>query len=79
MAELVGHKGIYPNVDFYGGIVYQRLGIPTDLFTPVFAISRVAGWLGHWMEQLEGNRIFRPDQIWEGETDRKVTSLDQRG
>jgi citrate synthase len=79
MAELVGHKGIYPNVDFYGGIVYQRLGIETDLFTPVFAISRVAGWLGHWLEQLEGNRIFRPEQIWEGETDRPVTPLAQRG
>jgi citrate synthase len=62
----LSHKGIYPNVDFYSGLVYRRLGIPTDLFTPVFAISRVAGWLAHWKEQLEANRIFRPTQIYTG-------------
>jgi citrate synthase len=79
MAELVGAKGIYPNVDFYSGIVYQKLGIPTDLFTPIFAISRVAGWLAHLLEQLEGNRIFRPSQIWVGETDRPFVPIEQRG
>ena len=67
MEEAVGAKGIYPNVDFYSGIVYQKLGIKTDLFTPIFAISRTSGWLAHWLEQLEGNRIFRPTQIYEGE------------
>jgi len=79
MAELVGGKGIYPNVDFYSGIVYQKLGIPTDLFTPIFAISRVAGWLAHLLEQLEGNRIFRPTQIWVGEADRAFVPMDERG
>lgn len=64
--ERLGHKGIYPNVDFYSGLVYRKLGIPSDLFTPVFAIARVAGWLAHWKEQLAENRIFRPTQIYTG-------------
>lgn len=64
--EKLGHKGIYANVDFYSGLVYRKLGIPTDLFTPIFAIARVAGWLAHWKEQLEENRIFRPTQIYTG-------------
>ena len=63
----LGHKGIYPNVDFYSGLVYRKLGIPNDLFTPIFAIARVAGWLAHWKEQLGVNRIFRPTQIYTGE------------
>ncbi len=79
MADLVGGKGIYPNVDFYSGMVYQKLGIPADLFTPIFAISRVAGWLAHLLEQLEGNRIFRPTQIWVGEADRVFMPMNERG
>ena len=78
MADLVGHKGVYPNVDFYSGIVYEKMGIPTDLFTPVFAIARVAGWLAHLLEQLEDNRIFRPNQIWIGQADRTVVPLAER-
>ena len=66
VSDRLGHKGIYPNVDFYSGLVYRKMGIPTDLFTPVFAIARVAGWLAHWKEQLEENRIFRPTQIYTG-------------
>ena len=64
--EKLAYKGIYPNVDYYSGLVYRKLGIPTDLFTPVFAIARVAGWLAHWKEQLGENRIFRPTQIYTG-------------
>jgi citrate synthase len=79
MEQLVAQKGIYPNVDYYSGIVYQKMGIPTDLFTPVFAIARVAGWLAHLLEQLEDNRIFRPNQIWSGVADRPFEPLDQRG
>ncbi len=79
MSDLVGGKGIYPNVDFYSGIVYQKLGISTDLFTPIFAISRVSGWLAHLLEQLEGNRIFRPSQIWIGEADRTFVPMEERG
>ena len=66
VAEELGHKGIYANVDFYSGLVYRKMGIPLDLFTPVFAIARVAGWLAHWKEQLEANRIYRPTQIYTG-------------
>jgi citrate synthase len=79
MTELVGSKGIYPNVDFFSGIVYEKLGIPVDLFTPIFAISRVSGWLAHLLEQLEANRIFRPSQIYVGESDRDFVSLEERG
>jgi len=79
VAEKLGHKGIYPNVDFYSGLVYRKLGIPTDLYTPVFAIARVAGWLAHWKEQLEENRIFRPTQIYTGLHDIPYTPIEKRG
>lgn len=78
MAEKVGSKGIYPNVDFYSGLVYRKMGIPTDLFTPVFAIARVAGWLAHWKEQLAENRIFRPTQIYNGLHKVSYTPMDKR-
>jgi citrate synthase len=77
-AGMLGPKGIYPNVDFYSGIVYQALGIPRDLFTPIFAISRVAGWLAHWHEQLKNNKIFRPEQIYVGKRDVPYTPLEKR-
>ena len=77
-AEVLGPKGIYPNVDFYSGIIYMSLGIPKDLFTPIFAISRVAGWLAHWLEQLQNNRIFRPEQIYVGPADRAYVPLEER-
>ncbi len=67
--EKLGPRGIYPNVDFYSGIVYSSLGIPTDLFTPIFAVSRVAGWSAHWMEQMRHNRLFRPTQVYQGKRD----------
>jgi len=74
----LGAKGVCPNVDFYSGIVYRKLGIPTDLFTPVFAVSRVAGWLAHWKEQLSNNRIYRPNQIYQGEHGLHYTPVDER-
>jgi len=77
-AGILGPKGIYPNVDFYSGIVYQSLGIPTDLFTPIFAIARVAGWLAHWVEQLKDNRIYRPEQIYVGKHDVEYVPLEKR-
>jgi citrate synthase len=64
--EKLAHKGVYANIDFYSGLVYRKLGIPDDLFTPIFAIARVAGWLAHWKEQLGENRIYRPTQIYTG-------------
>jgi len=62
----LGNKGIYPNVDFYSGIVYTQLGIPTDLFTPIFALARISGWMAHWLEQMRSNRLFRPTQKYTG-------------
>lgn len=76
--EKLGHRGIHPNVDFYSGLVYRKLGIPTDLFTPIFAIARVAGWLAHWKEQLEANRIYRPTQIYTGGHNLAYIPMDQR-
>ena len=64
--EKLAHKKIFPNIDFYSGIVFQGLGIPTDLFTPIFAMGRVTGWLAHWLEQLKTNKIYRPDQKYIG-------------
>src|SRR5215470_13322400 len=78
LAGILGPKGIYPNVDFYSGIVYDALGIPRDLFTPIFAIARVAGWLSHWLEQLKNNRIFRPEQIYVGKQNAQYVPLDKR-
>ncbi len=78
VAENLGSKGIYPNVDFYSGLVYRKLGIPSDLFTPVFAMARVAGWLAHWKEQLGENRIFRPTQVYVGNHESHYIPLDQR-
>ncbi len=78
LGELLSGRGIYPNVDFFSGIVYQSLGIPRDLFTPIFAIARVAGWLAHWLEQLVNNRIFRPEQIFVGKSDQQYTPLEKR-
>ena len=76
--EKFGHKGIYANVDFYSGLVYRKLGIPSDLFTPVFAIARVAGWLAHWKEQLSVNRIFRPTQVYTGDHNYPYIPIDER-
>ena len=74
----LGAKGIYPNVDFYSGLVYKKLDIPSDLFTPIFAIARVAGWLAHWKEQLAVNRIFRPTQIYTGGHNAPYVPMEER-
>lgn len=78
-AERLGPKGIYPNVDFYSGLVYQKLGIEIDQFTPVFAISRIAGWVAHWLEQLVDNRIYRPSQQYNGARDVQYVPIAERG
>jgi len=77
-ATRLGPKGIYPNVDFYSGLVYRKLGITEDLFTPIFAIARTAGWLAHWKEQLGANRIYRPSQIYTGASGRDWMPLQAR-
>jgi citrate synthase len=74
----LGSKGIYPNVDFFSGIVYSKLGIPTDFFTPIFALSRVAGYLAHLREQMRDNKLFRPGQIYLGERERAWVPIEKR-
>ncbi len=71
-------KGLMPNVDFYSATVYFSLGIPTDLFTPIFAASRVSGWIAHAMEQYEKNRIYRPRGKWQGKENLKWSPLESR-
>ena len=67
-----------PNVDFFSASAYYTMGIPLDLFTPIFAIARVAGWTAHIMEQHQNNRIIRPTDDYVGPFDRKVEPIDQR-
>ena len=76
--EFLGPMGVYPNVDYYSGILYSEMGIPSDQFTPIFAVSRIAGWMAHWKEQLSDNRIFRPTQIYTGHPPRDYVPIDQR-
>ena len=76
--ERLAPKGIFPNVDFYSGLLYEALGIPRDQFTPIFAISRTAGWLAHWKEQIANNRIFRPTQIYNGYDPRSYQPMSSR-
>ncbi len=72
-------RKLYPNVDFYSGLIYQSMGFPTEMFTVLFAIPRTVGWLAHWQEMLEQNsRIARPRQIYTGERGRDYVSIDAR-
>jgi citrate synthase len=71
-------KGIAPNVDFYSGAVYYKLGIPIDMYTPIFAMARSGGWLGHVLEYQEDNRLIRPRARYIGPEDRPVPSLAER-
>lgn len=76
--DTLAPKGIYPNVDYYSGILYREIGIPPDQFTSIFAIARTVGWLAHWREQVSQNRIFRPTQIYEGSEPRDYVGIDER-
>jgi citrate synthase len=79
MAEVVlAEKGLYPNVDFFAATVYHYLGIPTDLFTPVFSASRMAGWTAHVIEQHADNRLIRPDSEYIGDRGLTWVRLDAR-
>ena len=71
-------KGIYPNVDFYSGLVYYSMGISPEMFTPTFAVSRVAGWSARVLEYLKNNRIFRPRATYVGEFDKEYVPMQQR-
>ncbi|HZV36932.1 MAG TPA: citrate synthase [Verrucomicrobiae bacterium] len=79
IAELMlQKKNLHANVDFYSATVYYSLGIPTDLFTPIFAISRAAGWTAHVLEQLADNRLIRPQSIYTGPVGLKVVPINKR-
>jgi citrate synthase len=71
-------KGIYPNVDFYSATTYHCIGLPLDLFTPMFVIGRIGGWAAHAMEQLAGNRLFRPDVEYTGPHGVSYTPIEKR-
>jgi citrate synthase len=71
-------KGLYPNVDFYSASAYRVLGIPTDLFTPLFAVSRIAGWTAHVLEQLANNRLIRPESDYTGPRDVPYVPIEKR-
>jgi citrate synthase len=72
-------RGLYPNVDFYSGIIYRALGIPTDMFTVMFAIGRLPGWIAQWKEMRENNEpIGRPRQVYQGHVGREYVSIEKR-
>jgi len=71
-------KGMFPNVDFYSASTYYLMGIPLDLYTPIFAISRISGWTGHILEQYGNNKLIRPRAEYIGERDRKYAAIEER-
>lgn len=77
-ALMLAKKNLHANVDFYSATVYYSLGIPTDLFTPLFAIARTSGWTAHVLEQLADNRLIRPQSVYNGPVGLKVVPLEQR-
>jgi citrate synthase len=78
MEREVAAKGIYPNVDFYSATTYHCIGLRLDLFTPMFALSRIGGWSGHVIEQLSDNRLFRPKAAYVGPHDQAYTPIAER-
>jgi citrate synthase len=72
-------RRLYPNVDFYSGIIYRAMGIPTNMFTVMFALGRLPGWIAHWLEmRRQGVRINRPRQVYTGATERHLVPVGQR-
>jgi citrate synthase len=78
LETVVAEKGLQPNVDFYSASVYAMLEIPRDLFTPIFAISRMSGWTAHLLEQWADNRLIRPREAYVGPSDRTVPPIGDR-
>ena len=78
--EYFTERKLYPNVDFYSGLIYEALNIPTEMFTVMFAIPRTSGWMAQWLEMIstEGRKISRPRQIYTGERERQYVPIDQR-
>ncbi|MFT5602443.1 MAG: citrate synthase, partial [Flavobacteriales bacterium] len=72
-------RGLYPNVDFYSGIIYRAIGVPTEMFTVMFALGRLPGWIGQWKEMRENNEpIGRPRQVYTGANERDFVSIEKR-
>jgi citrate synthase len=71
-------KGMYPNVDFYSASTYYLMNIPLDLFTPIFALSRISGWAGHILEQYGNNKLIRPRAEYIGARDLKYAAIGER-
>ena len=78
VATLGARKRIFPNVDYYSGLVYASMGIQPELFTPIFAVSRVSGWCARLLEYLRSNRIFRPRAVYTGPLNEAYVPIDQR-
>jgi citrate synthase len=77
--EYIGEeKGLAPNVDFYSSSTYYQMGIPVDIYTPIFAMSRASGWIAHVLEQYDDNRLIRPRARYIGEEDRTVPPIEER-
>ena len=76
--EMIEETGIAPNVDFYSASMYYQMGIPIDIYTPIFAMSRVGGWIAHVLEQYEDNRLIRPRARYVGEQDQSVPPIEKR-
>jgi citrate synthase len=76
--QMFAAKKLYPNVDYYSGSVYHLMGIPLDLFTPIFAVSRIAGWTGHILEQYANNRLIRPRAEYIGPRNVSYRPIDER-
>ena len=71
-------KGLYPNLDFYTAVAYLLMGIPRELYTPVFVCSRISGWCAHVIEQQDHNRLIRPRALYRGPAARNYVPLDRR-
>ncbi len=78
LARKLEGKPLYPNVDFFSASVYKMLGIPSDLYTPIFAMSRITGWTAHLLEQYADNRLVRPNALYEGATNQEYTPIASR-
>ena len=79
LAERLAGRPLYPNVDFFSASVYRMLGIPNDLYTPIFAVARIAGWSAHLLEQYADNRLIRPNAVYSGEKERVYEPIESRG
>jgi len=79
--EYFVERKLYPNVDFYSGVIYRAIGIPVQMFTVLFAMGRLPGWIAHWVEMHSSSskKIGRPRQIYTGPTQRPYVPLEKRG